>query len=459
MLFSAFEEPKALNRARGLYLLLCQSFDELGYFYTSNMRQRPNVHPIPPRSADNDNDLDCSQWPDNKRNQARQRNNYQLSLGDLIQEPRAVSKRNVYKTNSGDGLSSPNMDDNAGTVSNSTPDSGTRRRRVTGTYQRDDNSKVHSPQHYSTENSYENQFNDTAHYGQASAPRSADSSYLYPSYSQSQRDFKHAASEAFYAQYGSNYAAHQHDARPTLFRQHSVPPSNAHKLSFQHFESTFHLDPNPIAALHFRKALHVPDKDYRSFLPGGKLRDVTPTFHPVCCANVCAGFSFVGFIFFIFIGVLLDTQPLFIAGTLPAALKENDNGKTTTIYFVTAERLPMASNAYQASYAYILTMLACLVYAHFERLNSAIKRRSYQDVPDAEGSTAGVVGDDSLPDYHDDQSHPASPAYQMSPWNRLVSAASKSTVKLREWAVAATARAWAGGTKRKTRKKTCAKTI
>lgn len=345
----------------------------------------------------------------------------------------------------------------------SSSEGGVACRRRAHAHQKDEYHSTHQPQHHFAESNYNNfsSNNNFSYHHQGDAPHSHGSLPSYPPHSQSQRDLKFAASEAFYVQYGSNYAAHQHGSRPALFRQHSLPQSNAHKLSFQHFESTFHLDPNPMAAVHFRKTLHVADKDYRAFMAGGERQDARPTFHPVCCANVCAGFSLVGFIFFVFIGILMDTQPLFIAGTLPSALKENDNGKTTTIYFMTAERLPMATNAYQASYAYLLTMLACIIFAHFERFNSAMKRRSYQDVPDADGSTVGIVGDSSLPDYHDGgaEAHPASPAYQLSPWNRIVGAASRSTVKLREWAVTTTAGAWAGQTKRKTRKKTCAKTI
>jgi len=288
------------------------------------------------------------------------------------------------------------------------------------------------------------------------------------------------ASEVYYAQYHNHSPHHHQQQHPyqhhydnpqhhhpqagmmmmSLHRTHSTP--NAHKLSFHHFERTFGLDPNPLAAVHFRKALHVPDSQYRQFLQESSGRKPPSVINPICCANLCAGFSCVGLIFMVFIGILLDTQPLFIAGTLPSALKENDNGKSSTIYFVTAERLPAATHAYQASYAYAVTMVVCLIYVYYERLQSMVRRRSYQDVPDAtslttttpgsSASTVGVVGD-STTDYHPHHHHHHHhQGYQMSMWNRLVAT---SSVKLRElW----NHRGSADYKKRKTRKN-CAKTI
>lgn len=283
------------------------------------------------------------------------------------------------------------------------------------------------------------------------------------------------ASDIYYAQYKNHIPQQQQQQQqhpqqyhfnsstdnntPSVVPLHRVSSApNAHASSFQHFEKSFHLNPNPLAAVHFRKAVHVADKDYRVYMHGHG-RDTTPVMNPVCCANTCAGFSFVGFLFMLFIGILLDTQPLFIGGALPSTQKENDSGKTSTIYFVTAERLPLASHAYQTSIAYMMTMVGCLVFVYSERVNSMLRRRSYQEIPDAmsppntPGSTAGVAGgggDGNLPDYL----HRDAEAYRhMSPWNRVVSNAS---VKLRE----TTARVWNGRAKntRKTRKKN-AKTI
>lgn len=273
------------------------------------------------------------------------------------------------------------------------------------------------------------------------------------------------ASDVYYAQYGNHYAHHQHSSsnlsslqattnnNPNLLpnqlrRNHSTGSSrNAHRASFQHFEATFHLDPNPIAALHFRKALHVPDNKYRELIHGHG-RDQTPTLNPICCANCCAGFSMVGFAFLFFIGILLDTQPLFISGALPSATRENDAGKTSTIYLMTNERLDMASNAYQTSYVYLATAIVCLIYVYYERLDQMAKRRSYQELPDhmEAGSTVGVIdGESSIydPPLSEGGGSDAA-AYQLSHWNRLASVASGGAIKMKQWAGTAAGRVWNG---------------
>jgi hypothetical protein len=425
------------------------------------MRQRATAAATPPRSADSHD----GQWQQSRKGQGEQRtgrrhtHGYQLSLGDLVKDPHAVASRDVYRSNSGEGLMATTIE-NAAPVLGASEGAARRRRAYNQRQQKDESQLRHGPQHYFNEYSIYNM--DTKN-NIGDAPHSSSDLPFHHSNSQSDigGNGATAAADVFYSQYDMHYP-HHHDNRPGLYRHNSYSTPNAHKASFQHFETTFHLDPNPLAAVHFRKALHVPDKDYKEFLAGGKGRDMSPVCHPICCANVCAGFSCVGFIFLIFIGILLDTQPLFIQGTLPTALKESDSGKVTTLYFITAERLPTASNAYQASYAYILTMMGCLIFVHYERLNAMVRRRSYQDVPDvatetANSSTAGAVGADGALPYHEGEL--PVPAYHLSTWNRLVMTASSKTVQLREWAATKALGGPRDVTKRKTRKKTCAKTI
>jgi hypothetical protein len=444
------------------------------------MRQRAAAAAVsPPRSADSQQEWqhgDHGQWHSNP--QPRQRTVYQQQQQ---QDARAVRPIDVSTTAS----AVVDVIDTGAAM-----EGATRRRRTsvhplaiqTGQYQT--TIERHSPQHYLAE--YNKNYSvDGINPGAAAtaasvneAPHSAGS--LPANYA---RSFAHGAtgystaSEVYYNQYTNHQPHDPHqqiqfmqstsssyeEHSPRLRRNISVP--NAHNLSFQHFQKSFHMDPNPLAAVHFRRALHVPDKQYREYLHG-QGRDTTPLVNPICCANTCAGFSGVGFLFLAFIGVLLDTQPLYISGTLPSALKENDSGKTTTIYFVTAERLPASTHAYQASYAYLGTMVACLIYVYYERLESMAKRRSYQELPDATSSaggasTVGLVGE-GLPETVSGTGTESTPAFHVMAWKRLASAT--VTMRIREWAGTAAARLWNGRgptnrSRRKMRTKTLAKTV
>ncbi|CAB9521443.1 expressed unknown protein [Seminavis robusta] len=430
------------------------------------MRQRAAVAATPPRSAESDH----GQW----QHQPRQRSSYHHPA-----DSRSLSVRQL--DTGADGIVTD------GTVAAA---EAVRRRRghpltnqTNHFHQTATTVERHSPQHYMAEynKNYGLDITTSASVESITAPHSTGGiPTISTTSTSSAATYTHhgatgysstAASEIYYNQYyGSNHQQHhnnnhQHHSRSSSYdennpalRRNSASLPNAHKLSFQHFERSFHMDPNPLAAVHFRTALHVPDNQYRAFLHG-KGRDTTPVLNPICCANTCAGFSFVGFLFLVFIGILLDTQPLFISGTLPSAIKEYDGGKTATIYFVTAERLPSSSNAYQASFAYLATLLACLYYVHNERLD---KRRAYQDIPDA-ASTAGMVGGDVLPEVVMNTAT-GEPGYRVSAWNRLASAT--VTVRAREWVGAAAARIWNGRgapnnprAGRKMRTKTCAKTV
>jgi len=458
------------------------------------MRQRnaPQNQQTAPRSGDSD-----------KRRQARQRqeprtvNTNESSLGAitaaatsslLVEGPSLSSHQPARRRRTATLSSSGRGSNSAGIISESISQQTTPQQLLR-----------HSPQHYLDEYKKNNGgaaagISTAAHRISHVAPNSAGGTgtdmMMY-----SQTHGGQTARDIYYAQYHNHYLQQQQQ-QPTndnpyltditnqpspgvaigsgaggaggLHRVRSAP--NAHKASFQHFERSFHMNPDPLAAVHFRKALHVPDKDYEEMLLGIR-KKTTPMFHPVCCANVCAGFSLIGFLFMIFIGILVDTQPLFIGGVLPETVKENDNGKTSAIHLLVDERLPMATAAYRSAVAYLLTMMACVWFVNRGRVTALNRRRMYQEVPDAQDppgtpeSTVGVVGGvrvhlggesgSVLPGEYADNSE-----YYVSPWNRIASAA--ETVKLREWAGSATARIWNGRAdnrgSRKTRKKN-AKTI
>jgi hypothetical protein len=146
---------------------------------------------------------------------------------------------------------------------------------------------------------------------------------------------------------------------------------------------------------------YVADKDYKSYILGeqGRKRQ-RPIFTDTCFAHSCAGFSLVGVIFLLFVGILLDRQPLYIQGSLPIQLKQNDRGKYVIQYLIpTDERLDCAKTAYRTALAYLLTFALCQAYLHRDWIQSRIRRGEYQDIPDhastlpshQEGSTSTPV--------------------------------------------------------------------
>ncbi|MFN0318536.1 MAG: hypothetical protein ACKVQA_26215 [Burkholderiales bacterium] len=113
-------------------------------------------------------------------------------------------------------------------------------------------------------------------------------------------------------------------------------------------------------------------------------------FTQSCCAGVCAGFSFTGFVFLFMIGVLLDTQPLYIGGVLPQQTIMSNNNKAVIKYLIPikrtkssnrssssnepmSERLPMATTAYNASLLYVVTFLVSLHFRNPEWLYQKLR--------------------------------------------------------------------------------------
>ena len=144
----------------------------------------------------------------------------------------------------------------------------------------------------------------------------------------------------------------------------------------------------------------IPDGSYQSYLRtgrssrrqnnkgGGGAHSITK----VCCAKFCAGFSFVAVGFLLFVGIIFDTQPLYIPGSLPKHVQyiEGSTSKTQVFYSLTPSvRLLPASNAYGAALVYLITGCACLVYAY--DLITCYRRKSYEDIPDT---------DSMIPNFH-----------------------------------------------------------
>lgn len=163
----------------------------------------------------------------------------------------------------------------------------------------------------------------------------------------------------------------------------------------------------------------IPDSSYQAYLMGRSLKKKQKPFvDSICFAKFCAAFSWVAVMFLVFIGILIDSQPLFIKGVLPKNVQFNtDDGKAQVFYSLADERLEPASHAYQAAFIYLLTGCVSLAYAY--NWVYWIKMRfwaQYLDIPDA---------DSTIPTFHftdgvDPTTAPSTPsmrAYQYS--NRL----------------------------------------
>jgi hypothetical protein len=163
----------------------------------------------------------------------------------------------------------------------------------------------------------------------------------------------------------------------------------------------------------------IPDSRYQAYLMGRPLDDPTTKNHTdfvvvdkICCAKACAGFSWVAVLFLLFVGILLDTQPLYISGTLPQHVQfTTGDRKAQVFYSITqSERLTPASHAYQAAFGYFITCLLSLAYAYNVNANvnrnyltlnyllhrltvggwfqTQLRREDYHDIPDADSTIA-----------------------------------------------------------------------
>ena len=125
------------------------------------------------------------------------------------------------------------------------------------------------------------------------------------------------------------------------------------------------------------------------------------------------------------VGILLDTQPLYIKGVLPAQLAVQANGKTVYQYAVpTHERIEPARVSYHAAIAYSFTALFCWYRLNRGWVHNMVKRRHnrYEDIPDHHnaGLADGELKADTIPLYHPEGATPSTTrAYQLGWWSRI----------------------------------------
>lgn len=141
---------------------------------------------------------------------------------------------------------------------------------------------------------------------------------------------------------------------------------------------------------------------YRGIGPGKNSSNSSSSImDPTFLAKVCAGASFVGMLFLIFVAILMETQPLYIRGV---SIKVDANNNDDGTYRFRKE----TSNALKAAAAYFLTMVFSLIYLQAREMNLELRnpvigrichlrrliistyfryrRRHYDDIPDGTSS-------------------------------------------------------------------------
>jgi hypothetical protein len=178
----------------------------------------------------------------------------------------------------------------------------------------------------------------------------------------------------------------------------------------------------------FRIPHYVSDANYHKYLiQRGYQSESSINDEPAsllsktCCAATCSVFSAIAVVFLLFIGFLLDTQPLYIPGALPAltvqsTVQYNSQDGTVKSYnkprvqFLIPgppdERLSIASTAYHAAGLYFVSMMISLyVYnpLSFHQVISrvwsyarAFRRRQYTDIPDSDFSSHNMISSTTI---------------------------------------------------------------
>lgn len=93
----------------------------------------------------------------------------------------------------------------------------------------------------------------------------------------------------------------------------------------------------------------------------------------------------------VFIGIIIDRQPLYIPGVLPQHVQYTTGDRKQQVFYAlptaNSARLEPASNAYRSAALYLLT--ACLCYGYVHNFGWWIKKlwlqhqgRPYRDIPD-----------------------------------------------------------------------------
>lgn len=111
----------------------------------------------------------------------------------------------------------------------------------------------------------------------------------------------------------------------------------------------------------------IPDSAYRAYLAGEKpTTKKNSGIDKITIAKLVGYFSLVGFFFLTFVGILIDTQPMFLQGVLTKNEEYSDNGKKMKTFYAVniKDRLEPAKHAYRGGLLYLLVAIGCFGYAH-----------------------------------------------------------------------------------------------
>jgi hypothetical protein len=138
----------------------------------------------------------------------------------------------------------------------------------------------------------------------------------------------------------------------------------------------------------------IPDARYQAYKQGlhYQSKKDKSMFDKICMAKFCAFFSMIGVMFMVFVGILIDFQPMFIPGILPKHVQYTTGDKKPQIFYAipTSDRLDPASHAYRAALMYFVTAILCLGYAYNAFPGGywfKTRWQHYHDIPDAADST------------------------------------------------------------------------
>jgi len=146
----------------------------------------------------------------------------------------------------------------------------------------------------------------------------------------------------------------------------------------------------------------IPDSRYQSYLLGRQKQKPTSPFDKICMAKFCAYFSVIGAMFLGFVGILIDTQPMYLQGILPKHIQYTTGDRKPQVFFAVdiSDRLEPASHAYRGALLYLFTACVCLGYAYNAHWWFKSKWQRYNDIPDNESTVPtfhnGLASDDAL---------------------------------------------------------------
>jgi hypothetical protein len=139
----------------------------------------------------------------------------------------------------------------------------------------------------------------------------------------------------------------------------------------------------------------IPDSAYRTYLSGQTIGNGNKSvLNKLTIAKIIGCFSIVGFIFLTFVGILIDTQPMFLQGILTKNEEYSSNGKKMKTFYAVniVDRLEPAKHAYRGGLLYLFTSILCLGYAH--NMHHFLFKKGWQQYRDIDDV------DSTVPTFH-----------------------------------------------------------